>query len=171
MRAIIKYPGSKWRTAAWIISHFPPHHSYLEPFFGSGGVLFNKPRSNIETVNDLDREVVNLFGWIQRDPERLARVLYWTPYAREVYDRAFWDMHTETDSFKRAVNFYIRMMFGRGFRTTGEKGGVEERRARPGSGIRRHVLGKDPGKRHGGSGAAAGRPDRALPIRGGHPAV
>ena len=123
MSAIIKYPGSKWRTAAWIISHFPPHHSYLEPFFGSGGVLFNKPRSNIETVNDLDSEVVNLFGWIQRDPERLARVLYWTPYAREVYDRAFLDMHTETDSFKRAGKFYIRMMFGRGFRTTGEKVG------------------------------------------------
>lgn len=123
MSAIIKYPGSKWRTAEWIISHFPPHHSYLEPFFGSGGVLFNKPRSNIETVNDLDGEVVNLFFWIQHDPERLANVIRWTPYAREVYDKAYEDMHTETDSFRRAVNFYVRMMFGHGFRTTGEKVG------------------------------------------------
>lgn len=123
MNAVIKYPGSKWRTAEWIISHFPPHHSYLEPFFGSGGVLFNKPRSNIETVNDLDGEVVNLFHWIQRDPERLASVIHWTPYAREVYDKAYEDMHAETDSFRRAVNFYVRMMFGHGFRTTGEKVG------------------------------------------------
>lgn len=40
--------------AKWIISHFPQHHSYLEPFFGSGAILFTKPRSAIETVNDLD---------------------------------------------------------------------------------------------------------------------
>lgn len=61
MKAIMKYPGSKWSIADWIISHFPEHHSYLEAFFGSGAVLFNKPRSNIETVNDLDGNVVNLF--------------------------------------------------------------------------------------------------------------
>lgn len=43
MKAIMKYPGSKWSLAEWIISFFPPHHSYLESFFGSGAVLFNKP--------------------------------------------------------------------------------------------------------------------------------
>lgn len=59
MKAIMKYPGSKWSLSNWIISRFPDHHSYLEPFFGSGAVLFNKPRSNIETVNDLDGNVVN----------------------------------------------------------------------------------------------------------------
>ena len=64
MKAIVKYPGSKWSLASWIISFFPEHHSYLEPFFGSGAVLFNKPRSHIETVNDLDGYVVNLFEWI-----------------------------------------------------------------------------------------------------------
>ena len=64
LNAIIKYPGAKWGIAEWIISHFPPHHSYLEPFFGSGAVLFNKQRSAIETVNDLDGNVVNLFEWI-----------------------------------------------------------------------------------------------------------
>ena len=42
MKAIMKYPGSKWSIAKWIIGFFPDHHSYLEPFFGSGAVLFNK---------------------------------------------------------------------------------------------------------------------------------
>lgn len=123
MNAVIKYPGAKWSLASWIISHFPPHHSYLEPFFGSGAVLFTKKRSNIETVNDLDGEVVNLFYWIRTDPERLARAIYWTPYAREVYNKAWDAQYTETDSFQRAVNFYARMMMGHGFRTTGEKVG------------------------------------------------
>ena len=65
MKALLKYPGAKWRLAPWIISHFPDHHSYLEPFFGSGAVLFNKPKSNIETVNDLDDEVINFFECIR----------------------------------------------------------------------------------------------------------
>ncbi len=121
MRAITKYPGSKWSIADWIISYFPGHHSYLEPFFGSGAVLFNKPRSNIETVNDLDGNVVNLFEWIKKDPERLAHEIYYTPYARQVYEDAF--ASVPGDSFGRAVNFYIRLNMGHGFRTDGGKVG------------------------------------------------
>ena len=109
MRAIIKYPGAKWSLADWIIGYFPKHRSYLEPFFGSGAVLFRKERSAIETVNDLDGDVVNLFEWIRKDPERLAREIYFTPYARDEYERAYAAKDTETDSFKRAVGFYIRM--------------------------------------------------------------
>jgi Site-specific DNA methylase len=123
MNAVVKYPGAKWSLSAWIIGHFPKHHSYLEPFFGSGAVLFTKERSAIETVNDLDGEVINLFEWIRTDPERLARAIYWTPYARDVYDKAWEAQYTEQNSFQRAVNFYARMMMGHGFRTTGEKVG------------------------------------------------
>ncbi len=121
MKAIFRYPGSKWSIADWIISFFPPHHSYLEPFLGSGAVLFNKPRSNIETVNDLDNNVVNLFEWIKSDPERLAREIYYTPYARQVYEDAF--NRVPKDSLHKAVNFYILLNMGHGFRTSGEKVG------------------------------------------------
>ena len=76
MNAIFKYPGSKWSVAKWIIDFFPEHHSYLEPFAGSLAVLMNKPRSHIETVNDLDGNVVNLFHWIRDDPEKLAHEIY-----------------------------------------------------------------------------------------------
>lgn len=121
MKAVLKYPGSKWSLAKWIISHFPEHHSYLEPFFGSGAVLFNKPRSNIETVNDLDGNVVNLFEWIKKDPERLAHEIYYTPYARQVYEDAF--AAVPEDGLGKAVNFYLRLNMGHGFRTNGEKVG------------------------------------------------
>lgn len=121
MKAIAKYPGSKWSLANWIISFFPKHHSYLEPFFGSGAVLFNKPRSNIETVNDLDGNVVNLFECMRSDPEKLARSIYLTPYAREVYEKAFYENPEEP--FEKALNFYIRLNMGHGFRTNGEKVG------------------------------------------------
>lgn len=121
MKAVMKYPGSKWSLAKWIIGFFPEHHSYLEPFFGSGAVLFNKPRSHIETVNDLDGNVVNLFEWVKKDPERLAHEIYFTPYARQVYEDAF--AAVPKDSFQKAVNFYIRLNMGRGFRTNGKKVG------------------------------------------------
>lgn len=95
MNAVMKYPGSKWSLAKWIIGHFPQHHSYLEPFFGSGAVLFTKERSAIETVNDRDADVVNLFDWIRKDPERLAQAIYWTPYARDIYEKAWEAQYTE----------------------------------------------------------------------------
>lgn len=123
MNAVLKYPGAKWALAEWIISRFPAHHSYLEPFFGSGAVFFNKPRSHIETVNDLDGDVVNFFRCIRDNPDALARAVYWTPYAREVYDQAFDTQHIEIDPVQRALNFCARMMQGHGFRTSGEKVG------------------------------------------------
>lgn len=116
MNAILKYPGAKWSLAEWIIGHFPPHHSYLEPFFGSGAVLFNKPRSNIETVNDLDGDVVNLFECIRRDPEKLGRMAYYTPYSRQEYEKAY-SPDLPADPFDRAVRFLIRCNQGYGFRT------------------------------------------------------
>ncbi len=121
MKAIIKYPGSKWSVAGWIIRHFPGHHSYLEPYFGSGAVLFNKPRSNIETVNDLDGDVVNLFEWIRKNPERLAHEIYYTPYARQVYEGTFTRM--PGDSLQKAVDFCVRLNMGYGFRTNGHREG------------------------------------------------
>lgn len=121
MKAVAKYPGSKWSLANWIIGFLPEHHSYLEPFFGTGAVLFNKPRSNIETINDLDENVVNLFECIRDNPIELARRIYMTPYSRAVYDKAFNEM--PDDPFEKALNFYIRLNMGRGFRTNGERVG------------------------------------------------
>ncbi len=121
MKAIVKYPGSKWRIAEWIIRFFPEHHSYLEPFAGSLAVLMNKPRSHIETVNDLDGDVVNLFQWIRDDPEKLAHEIYFTLYSRQAYDGAF--QAVPEGSLQKAVNFCIRLNMGHGFRTNGEKVG------------------------------------------------
>ena len=116
MNAILKYPGAKWSLAEWVIGHFPSHHSYLEPFFGSGAVLFRKERSHIETVNDLDGDVVNLFECVRQDPERLARAVYYTPYSRQEYERSFL-ADTSAEPFDRALRFLIRCNQGYGART------------------------------------------------------
>lgn len=115
MNAILNYPGAKWGMAEQIVSMMPSHRSYLEPFFGSGAVLFNKPPSAIETVNDIDGDIVNFFKVLRDCPTELAEAISLTPYAREVFD----DAHENrgTDSFDRAYRFAIRSRMGHGFKT------------------------------------------------------
>ena len=125
MRQVLKYPGSKWNIARNLVELIPPHHSYVEPYFGSGAVLFNKPVSKIETVNDLDSDVTNLFRCIQKDADRLARLVMTTPFSREMYDQQF-DIQEGAvciNSYERAAGFLVRCWQGHGFRTNGSKVG------------------------------------------------
>ena len=115
MKALLNYPGAKWGMAKQIASLFPPHRSYLEPFFGSGAVLFNKAPSSIETVYDIDGDIVNFFRVLREQPEDLAKAIALTPYAREVFNDAH-DNRGTTD-FGRAYRFAIRSKMGHGFKT------------------------------------------------------
>ena len=69
----------------------------------------------------MDGNVVNLFECIKKDPERLARDIYFTPYSREVYEKVF--SQVPEDKYEAALNFYMRLNMGHGFRTNGEKVG------------------------------------------------
>ena len=120
---VLKYPGSKWNIAGQLVSMIPPHHSYVEPYFGSGAMLFNKPVSDIETVNDLDSDVTNLFRCIQQDSERLARLVMTTPYSREIYEKQFAPGHSCASRYQRAAGFLVKCWQGYGYRTNGSRVG------------------------------------------------
>ncbi|QHZ50685.1 DNA adenine methylase [Paenibacillus larvae] len=102
---ILHYPGSKWSLAHWIIDHMPAHTTYLEPFFGSGAVFFNKEPSKLETINDINGDVINLFQVIRDHPNDLARMIYWTPYARDEYLKSHAAAEPEIE---RARRFLVR---------------------------------------------------------------
>lgn len=111
---VLKYPGSKKRIAPWIVSQFPDHYkelTYLEPFFGSGSVFFAKEPSVIETINDIDGEVINLFKQIREHPEELTRLISLTPWSRQEYYEAF---ERTDDDLERARRLLIRAWIGRG---------------------------------------------------------
>jgi DNA adenine methylase len=115
MNAILNYPGAKWGMAEQIVSLMPRHRSYVEPFFGSGAVLFNKPPSAIETVNDIDGDITNFFKVLREQTDRLIEAISLTPYARDVFD----DAHENrgVDEFDKAYRFAIRSRMGHGFKT------------------------------------------------------
>jgi DNA adenine methylase len=105
MQPILKYPGAKWRLAKWIIEQMPPHKVYLEPYFGSGAILFNKEPKGIETVNDIDGNVVNLFKVIREKPLDLASMIELTPWARDEYLQGY---DKTGDSLEDARRFLVR---------------------------------------------------------------
>ena len=123
MRAVFRYPGSKWSLAQWIISLFPDCYEkmvYLEPFFGSGAVFFNKLPGTVETINDLNSDVVNLFRVLRDRTEELKRVLALTPYSREEYDHS---LEPCEDPLERARRFMVYTTQAIGAKLDGSKCG------------------------------------------------
>ena len=116
-RPLLRYHGGKWKLAPWIVSHFPPHRCYVEPFGGAASVLLRKPRSYTEVYNDLDGEIVNLFR-VLRNPAQareLVRLVKLTPYAREEFDLSY---ITADDPVEQARRTLVRSAMGHGTRTT-----------------------------------------------------
>lgn len=120
MKPILRWPGAKWRIADWIISQFPAHEVYVEPFFGSGAVFFRKPPSGTETINDIDGDVVNLFKVVRDEAGSLCRAIEMTPYSRQEYQLSH-DM--AADSVERARRFLVRTWQAFGGKTSSNAGG------------------------------------------------
>lgn len=106
MNAILKYPGGKWRIADWIISFFPKHKVYVEPFFGSGAVFFNKDPAYIETINDLNGDIVNLFKVCRDRPQELAELISLTPFSRNEYISCYDSVSDPLEQARRTLVRY-----------------------------------------------------------------
>jgi DNA adenine methylase len=82
-KIVYKQYGGKASISKWIVSHFPKHKIYLEPFCGSCSVLIAKEKSFIEIVNDLDFRLISMFRTLREQPKELAAILWATPYSPE----------------------------------------------------------------------------------------
>lgn len=112
-RPALRYHGGKFRLATWILSHFPPHRVYVEPYAGAASCLLLKPPAYAEIINDLDGEVVNVFR-VLRDPgqaQELARLLTLTPFAREEFVAAY---EPSDDPVEQARRTIIKTFMGMG---------------------------------------------------------
>ena len=120
---LIRYHGGKFRIADWIISHFPEHKTYVEPFGGGASVLLKKEPSQIEVYNDLDNEVVNLFRVLRDSSLRksLEEQLYLTPFSRSEFYDAYEDTDDQVEKARRMI-IRAQMGFGSAGATKGKTG-------------------------------------------------
>lgn len=132
--AILKYPGAKNRLAGWICEYIPDHDVYVEPYAGSLAVLLNKEHCHIETVNDLDDEIVNFFRVIRDNGSELQNLVSLTPYARSEYESAY---EKAENDIERARRFCVRCWMGFGcgnLYKNGFKSGQQTRSPNPAEG-------------------------------------
>ena len=119
-RPILRYHGGKWILAPWIVSHFPKHRIYVEPFGGAASVLLRKPRSYAEIYNDLDGELVNLFQVCRENGEALIQVLRLTPFSRADFEKSY---QPAEDTIEQARRTVIRSFMGFGSNAHNKKTG------------------------------------------------
>ena len=100
---ILRRLGNKKAIAHKIIPHFPPHKIFISPFFGAGGMFFNKPKAKYNIVNDLDSDVFNLFQVVMNQKEELEKAFYLMPIHSDLL--AYWKINKETDPIKKALRF------------------------------------------------------------------
>jgi DNA adenine methylase len=115
------YFGGKQVLADRIAALLPEHLHYVEPFCGSLAVLLAKKPSRMETVNDLDREVMTFWRILRDRPEDLERVCSLTPHSRAEYLEALHSEPTD-DELETARRVWVRLTQGRAGqlrRTTG----------------------------------------------------
>ena len=110
-RPALRYHGGKWKISKWIISHFPAHVCYVEPFAGAASILLRKDEAKVEVLNDLDKDVMNFWTVLRTKTDDLIREIALTPFSREEALSAF---EVVGDDLERARRFFIRAWQTRG---------------------------------------------------------
>lgn len=111
--SIMGYYGSKHRSADWLISLMPPHLGYVEPFAGSLSVLGRKSPVKIETVNDLDENIITFWRVLRDRTEDLERVCSLTPHSRIEHADSIPLRPDPYDELEHARRVWVRLAQGR----------------------------------------------------------
>ncbi|GAJ30027.1 DNA adenine methylase [Acidomonas methanolica] len=133
VKPVAPYLGGKRRLAARIIERLTeiPHRHYVEPFVGMGGVFLRRPFFvECEVVNDLNRDVANLFRILQRHYVPLMDMLRWQITSRDEFERLLASNADSLTDLERAARFLYLQRTAFGGKVNGRTFGVSLRRAR-----------------------------------------
>lgn len=90
-QAPFPYFGGKSWVAADVWKRLGDTPNYVEPFFGSGAMLLNRPHApKCETVNDADGLVANFWRAIQAKPREVASYADWPVNENDLHARHVW---------------------------------------------------------------------------------
>jgi DNA adenine methylase len=109
--------GGKGHLAKKLLPLIPQGRIYVEPYAGAASVLFHRQPAPVEVLNDLNRDLVNLFRHLQ-DPECFAALqhrLTWTLYSLEEFRLALEILQdSESTAADRAWAFFVTQNQGFG---------------------------------------------------------
>ena len=112
MKPPISYYGGKTHHAPWILNVMERYEFeiYVEPFGGSGAILFAKEPSPVEIYNDLYSDLVTFYR-VLRHPKTymdFIRFLENSPYSRELFDESKEALSSKRlSTVERAGHFFI----------------------------------------------------------------
>jgi DNA adenine methylase len=121
---ILNRDGNKARISNDIICHFPEHRTFIDMFFGAGGIFFYKPLSAYNFCNDIDDDVYNLWTVFQNNKDELVRNIEMLPISDSLFK--YWLKNKEIDPIKKALRFLMVSNFtvmGKGSMRFGESCG------------------------------------------------
>lgn len=108
MKPPFAYYGGKGRLAPWIVTLFPAHRVYVEPFAGSAAVLFAKSRARHEILNDVDGDVINFFRVLRTRAAELEEACRLSPYSRDEFAACANLDDPSLDDLERARRWWVR---------------------------------------------------------------
>jgi DNA adenine methylase len=114
--ALAPWFGGKRTIAPLIVEELGPHSWYWDVFCGSMAIVFEKPPSQMETLNDLHGDLVNLARVVASDrwqdlQERLSRTTFCEDLFHDL--RARLRGGECTDDVDRAFCFFVESWMGR----------------------------------------------------------
>ena len=108
---VIGWVGGKAKVAKELTTMMPTHNHYVEVFFGGGGVFFGKPKSNRNSINDYNGNLINMYLQIRDNHEKFLTYLNHFIYSRDLFNISL-EKYKDDDwknlpDFQRAVIFYF----------------------------------------------------------------
>ena len=98
--------GGKSRLADRIIDVMPDHQTYCEVFAGAAWVLFKKPESKVEIINDINSDLTNLYRCVKHHLGELVLQFRWMLVARDEFDRFLATPSETLTDIQRAARFF-----------------------------------------------------------------
>lgn len=112
-KPIVPWIGGKRRLLKHLLP-LPDHCTYVEPFAGGAAVLFSKPPSSVEVINDAHGDLTNLYRVVKHHLEELLRCFKWSLVSRQQWMWHQAESPEPLTDVQRAARFLFlqKMAFG-----------------------------------------------------------